>query len=259
MLTFVVAFFQLAFLLVFQGGETSSGPAILGMATILGFGLAFSLAAPRIPEPPAFHLGFVWPPSMAWTAALFLVFSVLLISEADNLFRRIFPLPEEFQDLEPPEGGVYQLSLMVVLIAVRPAAEEILFRGFLQPHFTRSWGAARGILFASALNALAFVLLNPWAFASIFTMSVVLGILRHSSQSILPSLLLHAVFGLVSVLASHAVFGIKGFDDMSAAHTPLAWLAPAILLSGIGFALCRAASEYAAPEPPDPGPRDDGY
>jgi membrane protease YdiL (CAAX protease family) len=144
----------------------------------------------------------------------------------------------------------YQLGLALVLVVVLPAAQEILFRGLLQPAMVRLWGSGRGIAFVSALNALAFGLLNPWAFAPTFTSSLVLGILRRSSSSLLPCLLLHALFGGATLLATHEFFRIPGFDDTSAPHTPMEWLGTAALLCGIGLGLCRAAATPRGPTLP---------
>ena len=257
LLTFVVAFSQVFFILTLRSLGLDMGPASLGIATILAFGFTFRLAVPRIPSPPSIHLGFVRPPPIAWWAALFLVASVLLISEADNIAKEMWPLPDELTPVEPPEGAAYQLGLALLLVVVLPAAQEILFRGLLQPGMVRLWGSGRGVLFISALNALAFALLNPWSFAATLTSSLVLGVLRQSSSSLLPCLLLHAMFGLVTLLATHEFFSIPGFDDLSAAHTPMEWLGTAALLCGIGFGLCRAAASPRAPTLPTQLPGED--
>ncbi len=258
MLTIVAGFVQLAFLTTFQGAGAGAMPALVGMGAIVGFGVAIYLASSHIPEPPAFHLGLVPPPRTAWTAVLFLAFSVLLISEVDNVFKQVFPLPEELTDAVPrPEGAMYAFSLTLLLIVIQPATEEIFFRGLVQPRFVEKHGIGRGLVLTSLLNglALSLALLNPWSFASVFSMSLVLGVLRQSSHSILPGLVLHALFGTAALLASFEAFGIEGFDDLSAAHTPLGWLAPAFLLSGIGFGLCRSAADAPSPPsaPPSPG------
>ncbi len=254
-ITILVGFVQAAFLLAFRDVSSAATPAIMGMATIVAFGYALFLAASRIPNPPAFHLGLVRPPAIAWTAVLFLASSLLLVSEVDNLFKRLFPLPEAWLEAERelPAGALYALSLTLVFAVVRPVAQELLFRGFMQPHFVRRWGPIAGIGFTSLLNGLAFFLLNPWSFASVFALSLVLGTVRHSCRSLLPALTLHALFGITTVLATYGVFGIDGFDNLDAPHTPLGWLAPAALLSGIGFGLCRAAAASPPPEAPPSG------
>ncbi len=257
-LTLVVALSQVILILMLGSMGFSAGPASLGIATILAFGIAFRLAVPRIPSPPEVHLGFVRPPPMTWWAALFLLASVLLVSEADNIVKEVFPLPEELlASSEPPESVAYALGLALVLVVVLPTAQELLFRGLLHAPIVRLWGSARGIVFISALNALAFALMNPWALAPVLTSALVLGILRQSAGSLLPCLLLHALFGLVTFMAAHEVFQIPGFDDTSAAHTPMLWLGPAALLSGIGFGLCRAAASGPSTPLPTEITRDD--
>ncbi len=257
LLTFVVAFSQVFLILMLGSLGFGMGPASLGIATILAFGFSFRLAVPRIPTPPSVHLGFVRPAPVAWWAALFLASSVLLTSEVDNIAKQIWPLPDKLVPVEPPEGVAYQLGLALVLVVVLPAAQEILFRGLLQPAMVRLWGSGRGIAFISALNALAFGLLNPWAFAPTFTSSLVLGILRQSSSSLLPCLLLHALFGGATLLATYEFFRIPGFDDTSAPHTPMEWLGTAALLCGIGLGLCRAAATPRGPTLPTELPHHD--
>ena len=44
-------------------------------------------------------------------------------------------------------------------------------------------------------------------------------------------------------------WGIPGFDDPSAAHTPVEWLVFAGLFVAAGFWLCRAASRQVLTEP----------
>jgi hypothetical protein len=55
----------------------------------------------------------------------------------------------------------------------------------------------------------------------------------------MPGLLLHVLFGAVSTLATVELFGIPGFDDLSAPHTPILWLMPAALLTGVSLRLCQ--------------------
>jgi len=254
LLTAIAGFLQLFFAINF-----GARPATLGIGAILGYGVAFFLAVPRIPDPPALRLGFVRPPRVAWYAMVWLTASVLLISEADNLFKLLVPLPEELRASipPPPSDPAYRASLALILIVLYPVVEETFFRGLLQPSFVEQFGARRGILLTSLWSTLPAMLLNPWAFASAFSMAIVLGVLRHCAHSLWPALGLHGLFGLVTWLAIDETFHIPGFDEMNAAHTPLAWLLPAAILSAIGFRLCRraAACPPAEPSPPiEPSP-----
>lgn len=211
---------------------------IVGIATIVGFGLVFAFAARRVPQPPGASLGFGPASRFGWYAVPLLVPSLLLVSEIDNALRG--PAPDSAGS---PLDMAAWIELSLVQIAVLPACEEIFFRGLLQPGFVRALGAPSGVLLTALLHGATWLVLSgPRAFLFPLCTGVVLGILRQSSGSLLPGLLLHGLFGVTTVLASAGVFGIPGFDDMQHAHTPLEFLAPAALLSGIGLGLCRLAS-----------------
>ena len=146
------------------------------------------------------------------------------------------------------------LALVLVSVFVYPVAQELLFRGALQPLMIEALGARKGILFTALLNAIAIsiAIFNPWALAPTALNALVLGVLRHTSGSLLPSLLLHVSWGVLGVGAAYGAFGIPGFDETAAAHTPLGWLVLASLFTGAGLRLCRfAAPAQASPEEPD--------
>ena len=51
-----------------------------------------------------------------------------------------------------------------------------------------------------------------------------------------------AALTVLTLGAQFQLFGLAGFDDTTAAHTPLEWLAAAAILTGIGLALLRVAA-----------------
>jgi len=248
LLPFVAAYLQFAVYLLMvtlMGSDPPAplSPASLGIASILAYGAAFALAAPRIPPPPAQALGFVAAPRISWVAALTLLPSILLVSELDNIFKAVWPAPEAIRSLsEELPTGLRVTELAVVLIAVLPVIEEVFFRGLLQPRVIELWGRTRGILATAALAAVTTLLSsgNPWVLPTALGSGLVLGILRESSGSVLPGLMLNVMFGTTTLLALFGSFGIPGFDDLSAPHTPLHWLAAAALATGLGIRLCRA-------------------
>jgi membrane protease YdiL (CAAX protease family) len=262
LLPFVAWYLQVAvslLMLALMGSDqpSSLSPALLGISSILAYGGALALAAPRIPPPPAQALGFVPAPRISWVAALTLLPSILLISELDNVFKAIWPPPEAVQNLtEEPPAGLHMTELAVVLIAVLPVVEEIFFRGLLQPRVIELWGRRRGILATAALAAVTTLLSsgNLWVLPTALGSGLVLGILRESSGSVLPGLMLNVLFGTTTLLALSGAFGIPGFDDLSAPHTPLHWLAAAAVATGLGIRLCRttwlARRKLEKSEPP---------
>ena len=241
-LTVGAAFVQVFALLLLQTGTGGASPARFGIATIVGYGLVFALGTRRLDAPPAEALGFLQPHSRAWLAALLLLPSLLLISEVDNLVRALYPPPEALSEaLDAERSALQTTELFLVSALVLPFVDELFFRGLLQPRMVSSWGRARGVGATSLLAGLAaFALAGVWGAATRVVEALVLGLLRESARSIWPSLALNVAFGLVSALATLRLFGIPGFDDLEAAHTPLVWLVPAALATGVGLRLCRA-------------------
>ena len=240
-LTLGAAFLQFALLVIMGGMAGRVTPSIVGMATIGGFGSMFALGVLRLQEPPAQALGLVPAPSRAWLAALFLAPSILLVSELDNLLQVIIPLPDELKRGDTPEQGLALIEMAIVAIAVLPPIQELFFRGLLQPHAVAGLGRLRGIVVTATLSGLAALALGgPWHMQRNLTLGLLFGLLRECSGSLGPGLVLGVVFGAVTVLASYGVFGIPGFDDLEIAHTPLGWLLPAALATGVGLRLCQS-------------------
>ncbi len=99
-----------------------------------------------------------------------------------------------------------RLSLILVALLAAIAApifEELLFRGFLQPLLSRTFGVIVGILITSVLfGALHFSeYQSAWQYAvAISIVGVALGAARAWSGSLIPSTLMHAAFNGVSVI-----------------------------------------------------------
>jgi membrane protease YdiL (CAAX protease family) len=240
-----------ALLLTLVAPELGWHPAFAGMATIAAFGATIALVAPRLPDPPGPHFGFVRASVWAWLAVPFLASSIVLVSELDNLARLLVPEPESVPPAEARDALAW-LELGLVLAVVVPVCEEIFFRGLVQPGLARQTRAAVAVAVTAVLQGLAWAL--PYAFSPahslrFFTlyagMALALGLLRAAGRSILPPLALSVLFGAIGVLAAAKVLGIPGFDDTGPAHTPLEWLAPAAFLTGIGLGLCRVAARAA--------------
>jgi membrane protease YdiL (CAAX protease family) len=248
MLTFFAAFLQGSIALILMQGTDGSRASLFGLASLVAYGLAFAIGAPRVPAPPGPNLGFRAAPTQAWLAVPFLVSVVLLASEVDNVAKLLAPPPPELAEGKPPEGLATVLEWMLVFALVIPVIEEVFFRGLLLPGLRSAWGPVGGVGFMALLNgAAASLAAGPWALAYATPVAAVLGVLRLCSASILPGLLLNVSIGFVAVLAARRAFGIPGFDDTSAAHTPLGYLLPAAFLVGIGLRLCRAAGRVATP------------
>jgi membrane protease YdiL (CAAX protease family) len=217
--------------------------SVAGMGAVLAYSGIFALCAVRFQRPPMQQLALVRAPALAWLAVAFLLPSVVLSSEIDNLVKLVFPLP-----VEPPSTGevlpFLGPTLGIVVVAVFPISYELFFRGILQPLAVARLRAVAGILLTAVLSgvALGLILGGPWGVAPAFAGALVLCILRQASGSLWPPIALHALTGLTFLGAQYKLFGLAGFDDVSAAHTPLPWLAGAAVSTAIGFWLLRVAS-----------------
>lgn len=98
----------------------------------------------------------------------------------------------------PEMGGVLQLVLCLLLIAVIPAlCEETLFRGALL-YSWRGLGRVRAVALTSVLFALLHFSIP--SFPALFLIGAVLGILAYDSRSIWPSVIVHFTNNAMSVL-----------------------------------------------------------
>ena len=235
----------LAVMLLSVIGFRGSVP-VVGMGALLAYGGIFTVCALRFRRPPLQQLALVRAPATAWVAVAFLAASVVLSSEIDNLVKAAWPLPSELvapgDAVETPD--FVGSTLAVVELAVFPLAYELFFRGILQPLAVARIGVSSGILLTAMLSGVASGLIFAGIFgvAPAFANALILCVLRQASGSLWPPLALHALTGVVTLGAQYQLFGLAGFDDTTAAHTPLAWLAGAAVLTGIGFGLLRVAA-----------------
>lgn len=101
----------------------------------------------------------------------------------------------------------------ITAVLVAPLFEELLFRGFLQPLLSRTFGLLAGILLTSALfgSLHLFQYSLAWQYALIiFLAGVAFGWVRARTRSVVPSTVMHCCFNSVSVfgyvIASHPKF-----------------------------------------------------
>ncbi len=112
-------------------------------------------------------------------------------------------------EVPSPLAGLTKSPLTLALVGIMavtlaPFFEELLFRGFLQPLFSRTFGAIAGILITAAifggLHAPEYSYAWQYAVAITFV-GAVLGWVRYRSGSIIPGTVLHGAFNTVAVVA----------------------------------------------------------
>ena len=96
-------------------------------------------------------------------------------------------------------SGAQFWALVLVVVAVQPLFEELIFRAFLQPLLVQNLGDRGGLALTSALFAL---LHGAGFFLPIFALSLLLGALKLRTQRLAASWAVHAVHnGLMVTLA----------------------------------------------------------
>ncbi len=237
---------MLSVLLLLSVGFRGTLP-VVGMGALLAYTGIIALCAARFQRPPLEELALVRPPAIAWLAVLLLASSVVVSSELDNWVKVFFPLPEPAEaaaeagtEAQPFLGA----TLAIIQLVVFPLAYELFFRGILQPLAVARVGVTPGVLLTALFSATAsgLVFAGLWGLPPAFANALVLGVLRQASGSLWPPLALHALTGAITLGAQYQLFGLAGFDDTSAPHTPVEWVAGAALLTAIGFGLLYVTS-----------------
>lgn len=215
---------------------------LLGLAGIVITGAVFAVAAfyPGLRKDPT---ALIVPTNLACYLALYLIFRVVLASRygmpvfASLGWRRttgaammggvIAAVPLAFlvnaiayllhtPKITTPFDSIAQRPVLLALVGlmavtVAPLFEELFFRGFLQPLFSRTFGVVAGVL----LTAILFGCLHAaeyqfvWQYvAAISLVGIALGVVRVVTNSIIPSTIMHgcynASFVIALALAKHA-------------------------------------------------------
>jgi len=146
-------------------------------------------------------LGFRYPDKRAWLSAFVGPALAIFVGILGTLLRapRI-ELP--FQDfLKSP---LTLAALGVLVVALGPFCEELVFRGFLMPLLVRSLSALPGIVLAAALFGCMHGPEYRWAWQQVLLIGlagVAFGYARYAARSTTAAVLMHATFNLTQFAA----------------------------------------------------------
>lgn len=209
---------------------------LLAMATVIMVGLKLS-----DPDAPL-REGLALRPVQTRTLVLSLLAGSCLqfpLAELANLLHQHVFGPESLEQqlarqalLEahsPLDGAI----VVICLVGLIPAAEELLFRGLLLFHLARRYGNGFALLFSACLFGVIHLGAVPSVFA--FVAGLVLGAVALWTQSVWAGVALHAAVNAVPVLLPESIWPIHGFNVPSEhpEHLP-AWL----VLSLLTLAFC---------------------
>lgn len=138
------------------------------------------------------HLAIVAAGGVVLAIALSLLGNALHTPKVNSPFENLGSTPFSFA----------MLAFMAVILA--PIFEELFFRGFLQPLFSRTLGAVAGIVITAALFGGMHAPEYSWAWQYAFCVmlaGIAFGYLRYRTNSIIPCTVMHGCFNAVSVIA----------------------------------------------------------
>ena len=127
---------------------------------------------------------------------------IILSDELDRIIQSFFPAPEYIVDLNGllrPETFLGFILLFIAVAIIAPIGEELLFRGFFQQALEKHWkDVTRAILITALLFSM--IHMNPYWFAQIYILGVILGFIAWKTQSVLPALILHGMNNTMAML-----------------------------------------------------------
>ncbi len=144
---------------------------------------------------------------------------VVLISDVDNLMRRLLPMPKWFTDMMDQfvkDGAVSSRFFLLVIVA--PLTEELLFRGLLLRGLLTKHRPIVAVAVSSFLFA--FIHLNPWQFVSAFLLGLALGWFLLRTGSVWLCVLSHAIGNGTFLIASLIDTELPGFNMPEAGVVP---------------------------------------
>jgi len=235
---------------------TRRDPLVVGLAQLVSAAIAIGLGVAVAFEDTPYREALAIRPVgsavavLAVTAGLGLAFPLREVAVlAADLAPAIAPDPAHALELARRlriDGLVDALVIPLCLVAIPALAEELLFRGLIQPGL----GEKLGDRPALALTALLFGLvhLSPIAIVYATLAGLALGWLRLRTGSVLPSIALHGAVNATPILLPAWLVRIEGFNTLDAepTHLPL-WLVLGGLLVALG-ALWGAARLSALDE-----------
>ncbi len=235
----VVLGIPLALLSLFLKFPTTH-PAALAVVNVAAFGgvVWWGLRKSRASFGSVFPLTPVSLPLLGAVAMTILGMSIL-VSEADNLFRLIVPVPESFANfLRGIIGSQSSLwGSILILVIVAPLTEEFLFRGLFLHGFLSHYSVKKAILVSAVLFGL--IHLNPWQFLGATVLGIVFAWWFVHTRSLVPCLFGHALNNALPIIYGRLLqLEIPGYSDESLEHVqhqPLWFDGLGLLLAGLGI------------------------
>jgi len=162
----------------------------------------------------------------------------ILLSEMDNLFRTLLPVPKWIADFlsNLARGQTSLWGSIAILVVVAPLTEELLFRGLILRGFLSRYTVRKAILASAILFGLFH--LNPWQLLGAIILGVLFAWWFMQTGSLLPCLFGHAFSNAMLLIFTRVFrFNIPGLaGDLTKVEFQPIWLnLVALLLTGSGI------------------------
>ena len=181
-------------------------PLACGLTLFAGFLIS------RQPLQPALPVKRV-PLALLGCGVITLLGAVILMSEADNVFRTLLPMPESVLKMfrEVFSSGTNPVGSLLVMVVVAHLTEEPLCRGLILYGFLGRYSRRKAVLFSALLFA--GLHLNPWQFVSAFSLGCLLGWWFLRTGSLVPCIAGHAFYNGCVFASPYLPFEIPGFNQ----------------------------------------------
>ncbi|MCX7827406.1 MAG: CPBP family intramembrane metalloprotease, partial [Verrucomicrobiae bacterium] len=202
-----------AIVLKLAPGKLTQHPLVVGAVNCISIGLviAAGILLNRAPLRTIFPLR---PVRVALLGPIILptLGAGILLSEVDNAFRWILPMPEwlmrAFHGLFL--GSTCFWGTVLTMVVVAPVTEELLMRGLIFRGLLNRYNAVTAALVSALLFALLH--LNPWQFISAAALGVLFAWWFWETRSLVPCLAGHALTNAMVVTFPHLPVKIPGFN-----------------------------------------------
>jgi hypothetical protein len=202
-------------------------------------------------------------PVSVWTLGSIVVFvlgSTVLISELDNVFRWVLPLPNFAEEMFKQVARQPVIAVLVMVV-MAPITEEAIFRGAILGPMAR----VRGPVAASVWSAVLFgvIHINPAQIPTAFILGLIFAWWTLRTGSLWPALLGHALHNGMPVILSlpFVDVDIRGFTAIPEPGTfqPLWFDALGVVFLTLGaMAFLRATRTPAQPHTETEGDDENG-
>ncbi len=174
-------------------------------------------------------------------AAIVLTLGLVPLTDAlDRLIQIWIPVPKGMEEMLRLSfdfhNPIYFWLAFLAATLFAGMFEEMLFRGFFQGVWERTFSAGWAIGISATLFAL--VHLNPWWLVQILILGVLLGYIAFRSQSVIPGIFIHVLNNAIALL----FFKLPGQGESwysVGQNVRWYWLSLGIILFAVGFTWMR--------------------